>query len=208
MGTTDTKVNIANQSNLLMLLVGLLLMAGTFIIDIKLPLGVAGGVPYVAVILTSLWLKNYKFTLFFAISCSLLTLLGLYLSPDGGELWKVLVNRALALFAIWVTAILTIKWKTSQERLLCFTYESEKEKEKEKIYLATLHGAQHITNNLLNQLKLVKMEIKNHPDFNKDISRLFGNMLAESNDLLTKLSSVKEIDAKKIELSVHPEIKT
>lgn len=29
-----------------------------------------------------------------------------YYSPDGGELWKVLLNRLLALFVIWVTAIL------------------------------------------------------------------------------------------------------
>ena len=205
MRSTDTKANILNKSDLLLLLIGLLLMTATFVVDTQLPLGVAGGVPYVAVILTSLWLQNYKYTLFFAISCSLLTLLGLYLSPDGGELWKVLLNRGLALFAIWVTAILAIKWNASQKRLLCFAYESEKEKEKEKIYLATLHGAQHITNNLLNQLKLVELEIKNHPDFNKDISRLFGNMLIESNDLLIKLSSVKEIEAEKIELSVHPE---
>jgi hypothetical protein len=42
-----------------------------------------------------------------AIVGSMLTILGFYSSPTGGELWKVLANRSLALFAIWTTAILS-----------------------------------------------------------------------------------------------------
>ena len=80
-----------------------------FIIDLMLPLGVAGGVPYIAVVLLSLRSNNVKFTIFIAILCSLLTVLGYFYSPEGGELWKVLMNRALALFAIWVTALLSLK---------------------------------------------------------------------------------------------------
>lgn len=85
------------------------LSAIIFSIDLMLPLGVAGGVPYIAVVLLSLRSNNVKFTIYIAILCSLLTVLGYFYSPEGGVLWKVLMNRALALFAIWVTALLSIK---------------------------------------------------------------------------------------------------
>jgi len=42
----------------------------------------------------------------------MLTVIGFYSSPAGGELWKVIFNRSLALFAIWVTAILSVQRKT------------------------------------------------------------------------------------------------
>lgn len=48
--------------------------------------------------------------------CSLLTLVGFYFSPPGGELWKVVFNRGLALFAIWVTAILTFQRKNIEQK--------------------------------------------------------------------------------------------
>lgn len=66
----------------------------------------AGGVPYIAVILASLRSYQIWFTISAAFVCSLLTMFAYYYSPDGGELWKVLLNRLLALFVIWVTAIL------------------------------------------------------------------------------------------------------
>ncbi len=80
-----------------------------FVIDLMLPLGVAGGVPYIVVILVSLRSNHLKFTFYISIFCTLLTIIGYFYSPEGGELWKVLMNRALALFAIWVTALLSIK---------------------------------------------------------------------------------------------------
>lgn len=86
-----------------------ILCAIIFYIDLLLPLGVAGGVPYVAVVLISLRTNNVKFTIYIAILCTLLTMLGYIYSPEGGVLWKVIMNRALALFAIWVTALLAIK---------------------------------------------------------------------------------------------------
>ncbi len=87
-------------------------------IDLYIPLGVAAGVPYISVVLASLWVPNKKFTLQMAVLCSLLTLFGLAYSPMGGEMWKVLINRGLALFAIWVTAILTLQRKSIEEERL------------------------------------------------------------------------------------------
>ncbi|GMR07479.1 MAG: hypothetical protein BMS9Abin26_0482 [Gammaproteobacteria bacterium] len=177
-----------------------------FIIDLLLPLGVAGGVPYILVILVALWIKNPRAVIILAIICSLLTVLGFYLSPAGGELWKVMANRSLAIFAIWVTAILALKWKLDEKKVS--SLEHKIEEEKERIYLATIHGAQHITNNLLNELQIVKTEIALHPEFSKEISSLFGDMLAEADTLMDDLSTVDQIDDEVIRQSIYPKEKT
>jgi two-component system sensor kinase len=100
------------------LIVGCLVLAGVFFsIDISIPLGVAGGVPYVAVILASLWGADRNTVIYIALLCSLLTVVGYYISPEGGELWKVLANRFLALFAIWVTAVLGLALKRAEIKI-------------------------------------------------------------------------------------------
>jgi len=187
------------------LISGLLAIA-VFIIDLQIPLGVAGGVPYIIAILVSLWSPNSRLVIILAIICSLLTVLGFYLSPPGGELWKVISNRSLALLAIWVTTILALKWKCYKEEASLLEHKIEKEKE--KIYLATIHGAQHITNNLLNELKLVELEIKKHPKFDKEVSSMFDNMLTEANTLMKDLSTVDEIEDKTIRQSIYPKQNT
>jgi acetylglutamate kinase len=68
--------------------------------------------------------------------------------------------------------------------------------EKEIIYLATIHGAQHIINNLLNELKVVAFEIENNPKFNKEALSMFCNVLAEANTLIEYLSNVDNVDDK------------
>ncbi len=83
------------------------------LVDVVLPLGVAGGVPYVAVILCGWWLPRARWVLLLAVAASLLTAVGYFLSQDGGTPWVVLTNRFLALFAIWVTAALVIRAKQS-----------------------------------------------------------------------------------------------
>jgi hypothetical protein len=102
-------MKITPQAKLKCAIVCTILIVIIFSIDLMLPLGVAGGVPYIAVVLMSLRSNNSKFTIYTAIACSLLTVIGYFFSPEGGELWKVLTNRALALFAIWVTALLALK---------------------------------------------------------------------------------------------------
>jgi len=99
-----------------------------FIVDIMFPLGVAGGVPYVAVVLLAMWAHSQRFIYVTAVLASFLTVAGYFLSPEGGILWMVLANRTLALFAIWVTAILG-------SRLMLALNEARKEREKARNYL-------------------------------------------------------------------------
>lgn len=101
----------SDTSDSRVIIICLVLLIGVFIVDSLTPLGVAGGVPYVIVVLISLWSHRPKLTIYIAIGATVLTLLGLYSSPYGGEFWKVIVNRLLALFVIWAAAILSLQWK-------------------------------------------------------------------------------------------------
>ncbi len=86
-------------------------------IDLSLPLGVAGGVPYVALVLVGWWLEKPRHILLLAVVSSALTAAGYLYSPEGGISWMVLANRFLALFAIWVTAGLLARAKGAEMAL-------------------------------------------------------------------------------------------
>ncbi len=93
--------------------------------DLSLPLGVAGGVPYVALVWLGWYGRGTREIVVLGVVSSLLTLVGYYYSPDGGTAWVVLTNRFLAFVAIWVTAVLLIlvkraaaKMAASQKRIV------------------------------------------------------------------------------------------
>ena len=83
-----------------------LVAAVVFVFDVSLPLGVACGVPYVALVLVGLWFPGIRVVYVLAVLGSVLTVAGYFLSASAVISWMVLTNRALALFAIWITAIL------------------------------------------------------------------------------------------------------
>ncbi len=80
--------------------------SGVFIFDLLMPLGVAGGVPYVALVLVGIWMMDIRAIYLLATIGTVLTIAGYFLSPEGGVHWVVLVNRGLAIFAIWITALI------------------------------------------------------------------------------------------------------
>ncbi len=86
--------------------------------DLSLPLGVAGGVPYVALVLLGIWFPNTKHIVLLALLGTALTVAGFVMSPKGGIEWVVITNRGLALFAIWISAGLLVHVKKGQEQLL------------------------------------------------------------------------------------------
>jgi len=81
------------------------LAAAIFLFDLALPLGVAGGVPYIALILMGLLSNRPADSLLLGTVACILTVLGYVLSDPLGIPWMVAVNRALALLAIGVTCL-------------------------------------------------------------------------------------------------------
>jgi len=88
-----------------------------FYADINLPLGIAGGVPYAAAVLVAIKMGDKKLVIIVTVICTLLTALGFFLSPSGGELWKVLSNRFLAVLVIWTSMYLGLQIKATKDEL-------------------------------------------------------------------------------------------
>jgi signal transduction histidine kinase len=99
-------------------LIATALAALIFAIDLSLPLGVAGGIPYIVVVLIGVWHPSPRFTLVVALAATGLTGLGYVLSPPAGVPWIVVTNRGLALFAIWTAAALVVYHKRAEVRTL------------------------------------------------------------------------------------------
>jgi diguanylate cyclase (GGDEF)-like protein len=89
----------------LIVILSITIAGAILVFDLMTPLGIAGGVPYVALVLVGLIARKPRGVILLAILGSGLTVLGYYLSPAGGSPHVVLINRGLALFAIWATAI-------------------------------------------------------------------------------------------------------
>jgi C4-dicarboxylate-specific signal transduction histidine kinase len=84
------------------------LVSLVFAIDLNLPLGVASAVPYTFAVLLALKAPSRWFAPAVAVLCGVLTMAKMELVPERGttEMWKVVVNRSLALFAIGMTTFL------------------------------------------------------------------------------------------------------
>ncbi len=94
-----------------------LLALAIFSLDLWLPLGVAGGVPYVALVLLGWWFPKRNHIVYLAVAGTFLTIIGYFFSEAAPVLWMAIANRALALFAIWITAFLLSQAKRSKEEL-------------------------------------------------------------------------------------------
>ncbi|MEK9629500.1 MAG: ATP-binding protein [Nitrospinota bacterium] len=107
-----------NKLSLIILSVAL---AGlVFLVDLNTELGVAGGVPYIIVVALGLFYEDKRYFIYAGGTFIFLTLLGFYLSPAGGEAYKVYLNRFYAVMSITVVSYLgyiVIKKKEEFENL-------------------------------------------------------------------------------------------
>ena len=92
------------------------LTASVFVADLFTPLGVASGVVYTFAVLLALKAKAWWVGPAVAALCIALTVAKMGLAPDRGttELWKVIANRGLAIFAIGMTTILGMMRRQSE----------------------------------------------------------------------------------------------
>jgi len=100
-----------SKSDIKLVALGAALALAIMVLDFRSPQGVAGGAPYVALPLICLWASNRRLCIYAAVVGSALTVFGYYFSAPGVAVWVEFANRALALFAIWITAALVMERK-------------------------------------------------------------------------------------------------
>ncbi len=74
---------------------------GIFAVDLNLELGVAAGIFYLLPVLL-FRIERVKELFVPVIVCTALIVLGYFLSPGGGEFWKVFLNRFISIFILWI----------------------------------------------------------------------------------------------------------
>jgi PAS domain S-box-containing protein len=78
------------------------------------------------------------------------------------------------------------------------------EREKRVIYIATVSSAQHILNNLLNNMMLFKMKAEKADVFDDVTKTQFEYTISQGTELVKKLSAVEVLTESNIKASVYP----
>jgi signal transduction histidine kinase len=113
----EEKIKIKKDPPLKYLITCLVLSGLIFVVDAQIPLGIADGMLYVVLVLLGLMSRNRSYIIYAAVLGSVLNAAGFMISPPGGEWGKVVANRLLAIFTIWMTAILCLIINRAEESL-------------------------------------------------------------------------------------------
>ena len=101
----------------LLIIAATLFAALTLVLDISLPFGVAGGVPCGLMVFLGIWFPMKRHVYALAIIGTLLTIVGIFISPPTDTLLGVLANRALRLAIVWGAAIIICNRKDIKHAL-------------------------------------------------------------------------------------------
>ena len=186
------------------------LAAGFFVIDLQVPLGVAGGVPYVAVVLLGWWFPQKMQIVGIAALACLLTVVGYILSPEGGEFWIVLTNRGLALFAILVTAGLLILANDAKLALVAAKEEAERADNAKSEFLSSVsHELRTPLNAILGFAQLLRSD-SDYPLSEKQTDN--ADTIIQAGDHLLRLIDdildLAQIEAGKAAIHPEPQVPT
>jgi signal transduction histidine kinase len=211
--------DFAYRTNVLVALACGVLATGIFLIDVaSLPLGVAAGVAYVAVVLMSLYLPRWQYSIFIAGIVSILTMLGFFMSEPAGTAWVAIANRLLALVVIWLTALVG-SWlvhsrrKQSEEALRHdVTYRVQHEKALQKVEQEAnrarnaksrfVETASNDMRHYLQTLSLIQGALRRiiaNPEA-QEMLAIQGDALDHLRDHLNTLLEISRFDAGEVEL--------
>ncbi|MBT5074113.1 MAG: HAMP domain-containing histidine kinase [Kordiimonadaceae bacterium] len=205
-------INVSRQIFTLAALTAIL----TFILDLSLPLGVAGGIPYVAMVLLGIWFPTKRHVIVLAIIGSLLTITGYFLSSAASDIWIVFTNRFLSILMIWITAIIVSLSKETENKLILARKEAVDALEVAKRansasqaksdFLATMsHEIRTPLNAIIGFAEALEMGIGAD---NKDDRNERLNIIASSgrqlNNLISDILDFSKVEAGKLDLNIQP----
>ncbi|MBT8004573.1 MAG: PAS domain S-box protein [Rhodospirillales bacterium] len=95
----------------------LMVLAGcVFLLDYMTPLGIAAGIPYIALLIIAAFFTGEKGILVLTLLATVLVFIGWAIAPSAGAIvWKVVTNRLYAVFTIWLAAIILVRNKKAEE---------------------------------------------------------------------------------------------
>ncbi len=88
-----------------------------FILDANTPNGLLDGFFYVSAVLLCQWVPNPKSPLYLAAGLTPAMWLGFALSETASPLWVAVTNRSIAIFAVWVAALIVSRNTRAAERI-------------------------------------------------------------------------------------------
>lgn len=94
------------------------LALAVLLLDLMLPLGVIGAIPYILLVLAGRWFKRRRHIFWLAFLTTVLTVLGFIYSTHEGIEWVIYANKALTIIAIWITAIIVSASKADENLLI------------------------------------------------------------------------------------------
>ncbi len=83
--------------------------AGTLIFDLSQPLGLAAGIPYIALPLLGLLARSTVLVIALAVAGTALTGIGLTFSPVGADYTTALANRTMSAVLVWIVALIALR---------------------------------------------------------------------------------------------------
>ena len=203
----ELSIDLADRTNVLIVLACSLLAVGIFIIDIgALPLGVAAGVAYVAVVLLSLWLPRWQFSFIVAGGASILTIFGFLWSEPAGIPWMVVANRLLALAAIWLTAIVG-SWLVHSRRKKSEVALQKAEQEADRARNAKSRFLESASNDMRHHLQTLSLlngalrKIVKEPKAQEMFAKQ-GDAVGHLSDLLHSLLELSKLESGDVELKI------
>ncbi len=191
-----------NENTIILSAICVVFAIGIFLIDISTPSGVAGGVPYVILVLASLWSTKKNFTLIMAIMGTLLNFLGFFMSFDAGTLSIEVSNRVLAVFMIWVTTVLAGHYKkTDYERERLIRDLSHLNKELNEFTYVVSHDLKAPLRAIHNYSDFLQKDLKGSLEEEQEMYlEGLGEAVCQSENFLEDLLQLSRIGRKKITL--------
>lgn len=178
------------------------------LIDLKVQLGIATGIPYIVVVLLSLKSSENRFTVIAASLCTLLVIVGYFGSPPASAdvpIALVIANRLLTIAAIWVVAIMGLRQRNQTDALhqaqlanLQSTQNAEIQEQKLRTLKATMRTVQDITGNFLNSLQYFTLEIGNNKTLSHKSAKKLNELIRDTAERINALGNLEEIREKKM----------
>jgi signal transduction histidine kinase len=184
-----TVMTIAKINQRLIISIGIAVATLVFFFDIHTPLGIAMGIPYLSLVILTLWLKDARYVLLAALLGIVLTVLGAaFLKPMPTTLSMafVITNRLLVIATIIFTALLIFQYKKAESKV-----------KEQQLELNLLNE------NLRSSNKELEQKVRHRTQILEESLGKLEKTTAELNSSLEKEKELNELKSRFVSMASH-----